>query len=182
MAGPVNGSATRAGAPPAWGHLSHPATGLALPVPPGWQAARDTGAALVLAGPGQAARFRPNAVATVERPPPAVTEISAYTAASVAGLQRMLTGLHVIAIDVVTIGGQDGRRVLCGYRDGAYAIAAESWSAMTAGVATSLTASCQVEDYLDLSPVFENIAAGMVPAVRLPAPETVPEAAPEAGR
>jgi len=43
----------------------------------------------------------------------------------------MLTGLHVIA---VAIGGQDGRRMLCGYRDGVYAIAAESWSVMTAGV------------------------------------------------
>ena len=143
IAGQGNGSTAPApapaGAPPVWGHISHPATGLALPVPPGWQAVRDTGAALVLAwpaGPGQAARFRPNAVATVERPPAAITGISAYTAASVVGLQRMLTGLHVIAIDVVTIGGQDGRRVLCGYRDGAYAI-----------------------------------AAGMVPAARLPAPQ-----------
>ena len=45
-----------------------------LPVPPGWQAVRDAGAPLVVAAPreaGQPQRFRPNAVVTVERPPPA---------------------------------------------------------------------------------------------------------------
>lgn len=141
-------------------------------MPPGWQAVRDGGAPLVLAGPrepGQA-RFRPNAVATMERPSAAVTGISAYTAASIAGMHRMMTGLHVISIDIVTVGGHDGRRVLCGHRDGVYAIATEHWWTIKAGVATSLTASCQVEDYLDLSPVFENIAAGMVPAVQVPEP------------
>lgn len=156
----------------AWNVIEHPATGLALPVPPGWQAVRDAGAPLVLAWPqrpGSAPRFRPNAVATVEQPPPEAAGIAAYTAASVATMQQMLTGLHVIAIDVITIGGHDGRRVLCGHRDGMYALASEYWWTLAAGVATTLTASCQVEDYLDLSPVFETIAAGMVAAVRMPA-------------
>jgi hypothetical protein len=168
-----------------WGIITYPGAGLELPVPPGWQAVRDAGAPLVVAAPrepGQAQRFRPNAVATVERPPPEVTDVAAYTAASVAGLARLLTGLHVIAIDVITLGGHGGRRVLCGHRDGVYAIATEYWWTMAAGVATALTASCQVEDYLDLSPVFENIAAGMVPAGRLPGPGAQNGAGAGAGR
>jgi hypothetical protein len=165
-----------------WGVITHPRTGLELPVPPGWQAVRDAGAPLVVAAPreaGQPQRFRPNAVVTVERPPPAAADVAAYTAASVAGLAQLLTGLHVIAVDVITLGGHDGRRVLCGHRDGVYAIATEYWWAIVAGVATTLTASCQVEDYLDLSPVFENIAAGMVPAGQLPG--TLAETQAEAG-
>jgi hypothetical protein len=154
--------------------MKHPATGLALPVPPGWQAARDAGAPLILAWPQErlrAARFRPNAVATVDRPAPDLTGIAAYTAASIAGMQRMLTGMYVIAIDVITIAGHEGRRVLCGYREGVFALAAEYWWTVAGGLATTLTASCQIEDYLDLSPVFEHIAAGMVPAAESPVPE-----------
>ncbi|HEU5387946.1 MAG TPA: hypothetical protein VFV73_18785 [Streptosporangiaceae bacterium] len=166
-----------------WHVIGHPGTGLELPVPPGWQVLRGAGAPLVLAwplgpGPGVGSeasaspRFRPNAVATVEQPP-ASMGLSAYTAASIANMQRMLTGLNVIAIDVIVIAGHDGRRVLCGHRDGAFALATEYWWTIVDGVATTLTASCQVEDYLDLSPVFENIAAGMVPAARVPEPEPV---------
>ena len=153
-------------------------------MPPGWQAVRDAGAPLVLAAPrepGQAHRFRPNMVAVVERPPPAVTDVAAYTAASIASMAQLLTGLHVIAIDVVTLGEHDGRRVLCGHRDGVYAIATEHWWTIAAGVATALTASCQVEDYLDLSPVFENIAAGMVPAAQVPGVQTGAGAGAHAG-
>jgi hypothetical protein len=72
--------------------------------------------------------------------------------------------------------------VLCGHRDGVYAIATEYWWTMAGGVATALTASCQVEDYLDLSPVFENIAAGMVPAGQLPGPGAQNGAGAGAGR
>ena len=128
-----------------WGVATHPAAGLELPVPPGWQAVRDAGAPLVVDGPlapGQARRFRPNVVVTVERPPPAVTDVAAYTAASIDSMAQLLTGLHVIAVDVITVGGHDGRRVLCGHRDGMYAIATEHWWTIAAGVATALTASC----------------------------------------
>lgn len=155
--------------PGTWKLIAHPATGLALPVPPGWLAARNAGAPLVLAWPqepGQAKRFRPNVVTTVEQPPVELAAIAAYTAASIANMQLMLTGLYVIAIDIVSLGGNDGRRVLCGHRDGVHAIATEHWCTLAGGVATTMTASCQVEDYLDLSPVFENVAAGLVPAAR----------------
>jgi hypothetical protein len=157
------------GQPNGWEVIAHPATGLALPVPPGWLAVRDAGAPLVLAWPKEAdkkRRFRPNLVATVEQPPGELTGIAAYTAASVTNMQLMLTDLCVIAIDVVTVGGHDGRRVLCGHRDSVHAIATEHWWTVADGVATTLTASCQVEDYLDLAPVFENVAAGMVPATQ----------------
>jgi hypothetical protein len=100
----------------------------------------------------------------VERPGPELAGIAAYADASVLNLQKMLTGFHVIAADVLDIGGFEGRRVLCGYRDGVFAIAAEYWWVIANGVATTLTASCQVEQYLKVSPVFENIAAGLVPA------------------
>jgi hypothetical protein len=153
-----------------WELIRHPATGLALPVPPGWQAVRDAGAPVVLAAPpepatpGEMPPFRPNAVAGVELPPPELAQIADYAAASVANLRLLLTGLHVIAADVIDIAGREGRRVLCGYRDGVFAIASEYWWVIVDGVATTLTASCQVEQYLTVSPVFENVAAGMVPA------------------
>lgn len=161
---------------PAWAFVAHSATGLRLPVPPGWQSALDAGAPVVLAGPaepGRATRFRPNIVVTVEQPPPAMTDVAAYTFASIDGMQRMLTGLQVIAIDVITIGGREGRRVLCGHREGIFALATEHWWTVADGVATTLTASCQVEDYLDLAQVFEDVAAGMVPAARGPGPGAV---------
>lgn len=158
---------------PSWTIIAHPATGVELPVPPGWLAVRDAGAPLVLVWPrepGKERRFRPNVVATVEQPPAELAGIDAYTATSIANMQLMLTGLYVIAIDTVTVSGHEGRRVLCGHRDGVHAIATEHWWTVAAGVATTMTASCQVEDYLDLSPVFENIAAGLVTARRPRAP------------
>jgi hypothetical protein len=155
-----------------WGLIRHPATGLALPVPPGWQAVCDAGAPVVLAAPltpsaaDKLPPFRPNAVAAVERPRPDLAGIAAYVAASVANLQLLLTGLHVIAVDVIDVVGHEGRRVLCGYRDGILAVASEYWWVIANGVATTLTATCQVEQYLDVCQVFENIAAGLVPASR----------------
>jgi len=157
----------------AWGLIRHPATGLTLPVPPGWQAVCDAGAPVVLAAPPVAAApdelppFRPNVVAAVERPRPELAGIAEYAAASVANLQMLLTGLHVIAADVIHIAGQEGRRVLCGYRDGIVTVAAEYWWVVADGIATTLTASCQVEQYLAVSPVFEDIAAGLVPATQV---------------
>jgi hypothetical protein len=165
-----------ASAPPVpWEIIRHPATGLALPVPPGWQAVLDAGAPIVLAAPavpaedGQIPPFRPNAVATAERPKPDLTTIADYTTASLTNLQLLLTGLQVIAADAVDIAGYDGCRVLCGYRDGIFAIAAEYWWVIANGIATTMTASCQVEQYLNASPVFEDIAAGLVPATRIAA-------------
>jgi hypothetical protein len=166
---------TTSASPIPWEVIHHPATGLALPVPPGWQAALDAGAPIVLAAPvlpadeGQIPAFRSNTVATAERPKPDLTTIAAYTTASLTNLRLLLTGLHVIAADAVDIAGHDGCRVLCGYRDGIFAIAAEYWWVIADGIATTLTTSCQVEQYLDASPVFEDIAAGLVPATRIAA-------------
>jgi hypothetical protein len=160
-------------APPVpWGFIRHPATGLALPVPPGWEAVCDAGAPVVLAAPlvpakpGELPSFRPNAVAAVEQPPPDLAGIAAYVATSVANLQLLLTGLQVIAVDVIDIVGYEGRRALCGHRDGIIAVASEYWWVIADGVATTLTATCQVEQYLQVSSVFENIAVGLVPASR----------------
>lgn len=151
--------------------VTHSASGLRLTVPPGWEAVLDAGAPVVLASPlrpGQNSRFRPNIVATVEQPPAATSGVAAYTDSSIGTMRRMLTGFHVIAIDDIAIGEHEGRRVLCGYQGGIYALAAEYWWTVAHGVATTLTASCQVEDYLDLVPVSEEVAAGMVPAARVP--------------
>ncbi|MDR0345118.1 MAG: DUF1795 domain-containing protein [Nocardiopsaceae bacterium] len=152
---------------PAWTSVTHPASGARVPVPPGWQPELDAGAPVVLVSPpapGQAPGFRPNIVVTIEQIPPEVAGLAAYTASSITGMQRMLTGFHVIAIDDITVGGHEGCRVLCGHRDGTYALATEHWWTVAGGVATTLTASCQVEDYLDLAEVFEQAAAGMIPA------------------
>jgi hypothetical protein len=124
-------------------------------------------APLIPAKPGELPPFRPNAVAVVERPSPDLAGIAAYVATSVANLQLLLTGLQVIAVDVIDIAGHEGRRALCGHRDGVVAVACEYWWVIADGVATTLTATCQVEQYLYASPVFENIAAGLVPASRL---------------
>jgi hypothetical protein len=152
-------------------HVAHSSTGLRLPVPSGWEALVDAGVPVVLTHaiePGQAPRFRPSMVATVEQPPDALTDIAAYTDSSLGTMRRMLTGFHVIAADAITISGHEGRRVLAGYRGGIYALAAEYWWTVVHGVATTLTANCQVEDYLDLEPVFEEVAAGLVPAAQVP--------------
>jgi hypothetical protein len=151
--------------------VTHSPSGLTLPVPSGWQPSPGAGAPVVLAsllGPGLISRFRPNMVATVEQLPLAMTDVAAYTDASIDGMRRMLTGFHVIAVDAVTIGAYEGRRALCGYRSGMYALATEYWWTVPHGVATTLIASCQVEDYLDLAQVFEDVAAGMIPATRVP--------------
>ncbi|MGD0556656.1 MAG: hypothetical protein ABSA93_16980 [Streptosporangiaceae bacterium] len=151
--------------------VTHPGSGLRLRVPARWESVLDAGAPVVLAfpiEPGQTPHFRPNIVATVERTPPAMMDVAAYTDASLEGMRRMLTGFQVIAIDPATIDGHEGRRVLCAYRSGIYALATEHWWTVALGVATTLTASCQVEDYLDLAPVFEDVAAAMVPATRVP--------------
>jgi hypothetical protein len=158
---------------PTWTSVTHSASGLCLPVPPGWEAVLDAGAPVVLASPlgsVQRSRFRPNIVATLEQPPPTMADLTAYTNSSIDTMRRMFTGFHVIAIDDIAIGGHEGRRVLCGYRSGMYALAAEYWWTVAQWVATTLTASCQVEDYLDLSQLFEEVAAGMVPAARVPLP------------
>jgi hypothetical protein len=173
--------------PASWDLIQHPTTGLALPVPPGWQALRDAGAPVVLtappasappppagsalapsasAGPGGPPPFVPNAVATVDRPHPELAQIADYTAASMARLRMQLAELHVIAADVVDIAGYEGRHMLCGYLDGIFAVTSEYWWVIANGVATTLAASCQVEQYLDASPVFENIAVGLIPATR----------------
>lgn len=156
----------------AWTQVASPECGLRLPVPAGWEVL-GKGVPVVLAapsGPGQGARFRPNVVVTVEQPPPALADLAAYTDSSIGAMQRMLTGFQVIAVDEVLIDGHAGRRVLCGYRSGVFALAAEYWWTVARGVATTLTASCQVEDYLDLAQVFEEVAGGMVPAARAPLP------------
>lgn len=156
---------------PAWTHVAHPASGLRIPVPAGWEAVVEEGALVVLASslePGQGSRFRPNIVVTVERPPPALADVTAYTESSIDAMRRMLTGFQVIAIDDVAIGGNEGCRVLCGYRSGMHALAAEYWWTVAHGVGTTLTASCQVEDYPDLAHVFEEVADGMLPAARVP--------------
>jgi hypothetical protein len=141
--------------------VTHSPSGLTLPVPSGWQPSPGAGAPVVLAS-------LLNMVATVEQLPLAMTDVAAYTDASIDGMRRMLTGFHVIAVDAVTIGAYEGRRALCGYRSGMYALATEYWWTVPHGVATTLIASCQVEDYLDLAQVFEDVAAGMIPATRVP--------------
>jgi hypothetical protein len=170
MTSPATRNASASPAP--WGLVRHPATSLALPVPPGWRAVLDAGAPVVLAAPlapaapGERPPFRPNAVGAVERPRPELAAIADYAAASVTNLRMLLTGLHVIAVDVIDIAGHEARRALCGYRDGITAVASEYWWVIADGVATTLTTTCQVEQYMQISPVFENIAAGMAPATQ----------------
>jgi hypothetical protein len=101
--------------------VTYPGTGLRLPVPARWESVLNAGAPIVLAGPlgpGQRLRFRPNIVATVEQPPPAMTDLEAYTQASIEGMRRMLTGFQLIAVDAAIVDGHEGRRVLCAYRSG----------------------------------------------------------------
>lgn len=153
-------------------HVEHPASGLRLGVPIGW-AVLNEDVPVVLASPlesRQSSRFRANVVVTVEQPPAALADLTAYTQSSIDGMRRMLTGFQVIAIDDVALGDYAGHRVLCGYRSGIFALAAEYWLTVARGVGTTLTASCQVEDYLDLVQVFEEMAGQIVPAARVPFP------------
>lgn len=155
-----------------WESTDLPPTGLEVLVPQGWTVRSDLSSAAVItmvSPPGERADdFRPNITITVEQPDDAMRDIGVYTRELVAGLRANLTDAHVIAIDPLWVGGYEGRRVVTGYRDGPYTLVAQQyWAVGESGVATVLTGTSSLEQYLWASDVFAHVAAGLSVASEL---------------
>lgn len=163
----------------AWATAAEPSTGLVLPVPENWEATVDPSDVAIIvmrpdsspkAGPGlDDVGFRPNVTVTVERPPAEVADLDAYSRQLLAGLFRYLTDPHVVSVDPQAFGGNVGRRVVSGHRQGPFTLVSEQyWSIADTGVATVLTGTCTIEQYRWASGVFEQVALGTTTATALP--------------
>ncbi|PSL02780.1 hypothetical protein CLV30_10987 [Haloactinopolyspora alba] len=158
-----------------WDSTSVPPTGLEVLVPDGWAVHADPQAPAILTMLSPAAEregdFRPSIVVTVEQPVEQQRDIAEYTRTMVAGLRANLTDAHVIAIDPLWVGGFEGRRVITGYREGMHTLVAQQyWALDDAGIATSMTGTSSVEQYLWAADVFAHAAAGLSVASRLATP------------
>lgn len=139
----------------------------ALPRPPGWRRVDDPAAVIVLVEPytpeiARQRAFRANASLILEQPHELLRDLAAFTTRMVDNLLLTLTDAHVIDIEPVDLAGREGRRLLCGYRSGKYALALEQWWTVIGETGVTLSGTCAVEDYLRASPIFEVLAAGLV--------------------
>lgn len=155
-----------------WESTTVASTGLAVLVPAGWEAQADPSAPAVLtmlSPPGEReGDFRPSITVTVEQPPEHLRDITEYTRVMVSGLRTNLTDAHVIAIDPLWLGGFEGRRVVTGHREGMYTLVAQQyWALDDSGIATSLTGTSALEQYLWAEDVFAHVAAGLSIATQL---------------
>ena len=149
-----------------WLFVGDEDTGAGIPSPPRWQRREDTAAVVALIDPfvPRDRGFRPNVTVVVERPHEILADLDVFTARAVENMHGGLTDLHLIDIAPADIGGLEGRHVTSVYRSGIYPLALEQWWTVVGGLGSTLTATCAVEDYLRMAPVFEAIAAGFRPA------------------
>jgi len=166
-----------------WPTVDETSSGLVVPVPEGWEPSVDPAEAAIIClrpascpatGPGSNDNdFRPNVTITVERPPPGpdqqIVDLDGYSRQLIAGLFRYLTDAHVVSDDPELFGGNDGRRVISGHRQGPFTLVTEQyWSIAPTGVATVLTGTCTLEQYRWASNVFEQVALGTTTATSVP--------------
>jgi len=151
-----------------WEFLADEATGAGIPRPPRWQQRDGTSALIALVDPfmPRDRAFRPNVNVVVERPHEILTDLDAFTARSIQNMRGGLTDLQLIDVQPAVIGGYPGHHVTSAYRSGIYALALEQWWTVVGGLGTTLSATCSVEDYARMAPVFELIGGGLVPATR----------------
>lgn len=145
-------------------------TGAGIPRPPRWHSRDDTSAVIALVDPflPRDAGFRPNVNLVVERPHDALADLDSFTNRSLQTMRLGLTDLHLIDLAPADVGGRPGHHVTSVYRSGIYALALEQWWTTVGGLGTTLSATCAVEDYARMAPVFEAIAAGLIPATAGP--------------
>lgn len=153
-----------------WEFVRDERTGAGIPCPPRWRGRDDTSAVIALIDPflPRDAGFRPNVNVVVERPHEALADLDSFTNRSLRTMQLGLTDLHLIDLAPAGIGGHPGCHVTSVYRSGIYALAIEQWWTMVGGLGTTLSATCAVEDYARMAPVFETVAAGLIPAPGAP--------------
>jgi len=149
-----------------WDFILDEATGAGIPCPPRWIRRDDTPAAIALvdrfvSGDGA---FRPNVNVIVEKPHQILTDLDVFTVRAIANMQGGMTDMHLVDVQRVQIGGHPGRHVTSAYRSGRYALALEQWWTVISGIATTLSATCAVEDYARLAEIFDVVATGLAPA------------------
>jgi hypothetical protein len=149
-----------------WELLRDEQTGAGIPRPSRWHSRDDTSAVIALVDPflPRDAGFRPNVNLVVERPHGALADLDSFTNRSLQTMRLGLTDLYLIDLAPIDVGGYPGCHVTSVYRSGIYALALEQWWTIVAGLGTTLSASCAVEDYARMAPVFEAVAAGLIPA------------------
>jgi hypothetical protein len=149
-----------------WDFILDETTGAGIPRPPRWMRRADTPAVIALVDrfvSGDRA-FRPNVNVIVEQPHQILTDLEVFTVRAIQNMQGGMTDMHLVDVQPAAIGGHPGRHVTSAYRSGIYALALEQWWTVINGMATTLSATCAVEDYARLAEIFDVVAAGLVPA------------------
>jgi hypothetical protein len=150
-----------------WDFISDSTTGAGIPRPPRWRRRDDTAAVIALVDgfvpTGRA--FRPNVNVVVEKPHQILTDLDVFTVRAIQNMQGGMTDLHLIDVQPAEIGGRPGRHVTSAYRSGIYSLALEQWWTVVGDTATTLSATCAVEDYARLAETFDVVAAGLKPAI-----------------
>lgn len=153
-----------------WEFVCDEHTGAGIPRPPRWHSRDDTSAVIALVDPflPRDAGFRPNVNLVVERPHGALADLDSFTDRTLQTMRLGLTDLHLIDLAPADLGGRQGCHVTSVYRSGIYALALEQWWTVAGGLGTTPSATCAIEDYARMAPVFETVAAGLIPATAGP--------------
>ena len=152
-----------------WPIEADPATGVALPLPPGWVRIDAAIGAVVLATPERENEsiFRANLVVSVEAVPEPAGDIAIYSGSVQRGLHAAIPGLHLAAVDTWPWrDGTVGRRVVGAYRQPPHSVVLQQWFRIDRGIATSVSASCAVSQLSAAVPWFDAAVWGLVPATR----------------
>lgn len=152
-----------------WRTVRDEETGAAILCPPTWQVLQHPGARIVLRCPVRRGVFAPNVVVTVERPDePLASDIDAYSREMLAGLRQTLTDLTVISDTPYIWYDLTGHHLLSAHRMGRYAVMLAQYWFLRDGLATVVSASCDVSDHRRLDGDFDYMVAGLSLARRLP--------------
>jgi len=143
----------------------HESAGFELPVPSGWELARDQdGCALIAVEPPRAEpHLRASVVVTIEAPPAEQT-FEAWTDHSVAALGESVNRLRIIDDDIVEIAGNPARRVLSHYVHREFGgVNLEQWLLAHEGLGYVISCSTAALEYDDLHDLMSAISEGIQP-------------------
>lgn len=157
----------QAGSP--WKTVRDEETGAAILCPPKWKVLQRPEARIILRCPVGRGVFAPNVVVTVERPDePLASDIEAYSREMLVGLHQTLTDLTVISDGPYLWYDLTGRHLLSAHRVGRYPVVLSQYWFLRDGLATVVSASCDVSDHRSLDSDFDYMVAGLSLATRLP--------------
>jgi hypothetical protein len=137
----------------------HDEAGFELPVPAGWEVARDTeGCALIAVEPPRAEpHLRANVVVTLEQ-----LEDDGWEERSLAALRESLNRLRLIDDEPVEVGGVPGRRVLSHYVHRAFGgVNLEQWLVRRGDRGYVVSCSTAALEYDDLWDVMTAVGEGL---------------------